>query len=315
MSKPFPLPLVLVLVLLLVLPAAVGCRGPRNLRPPTNVSTFSEADIGYVELAGRYNQTVRYFDQIWVRNKTSVDWNETLKNGDRRSRNQIGDGKFIFNPPRDSAMTVEHLGTVYLWGGSNDERYWLFDLTDSDNKAVYVGSFDALDRPGTGELPIPVRPDSVAYLLGLQPLPVIPDATEQPSVQLYEGQYFIEIQELNLRMLIDPQTFRPSRVYLTDRAGYAQVTSYLTGEMQVNVPRMAEGAQELTEKEQEPAKQVQPTICEQARIYVSGYQTRITITNEYATTDANRINDNVFNFDTLMRQHKPSVFINLDGAE
>lgn len=287
--------------ILILLVGGVGCRrGPLNLNPRSSASPITEADISYVELAGRYNQTVRYFDQLWVRNAIKIEWNQTLKNGDRRSRNLVGDGKFIFVPPRDSVLTVEHLGTVYLWAGSNDEQYWLFDLSE-DEKAAYLGRFDALGRPGTRTMPIPVRPDSVAYLLGVLPLPVNPDASEQPIVEEFEGQYFIEPPGLNLRMLIDKQTFRPTRVYLTDRNGFSQIRSDLTGQTRVEVDG-------LSGKDQ-------PVLCEKAVVYVTGYETRLTLNLEYATTDASRINERVFDFETLRKLHKPSVFINLDGAE
>ena len=289
-----------VLALLLLASASLGCRGVRSFDRDNTASPITPADIGYVELATRYNQTVRYFDQMRIRNDIKVDWNETLKNGDRRSRNLVGDGKFIFVPPRDSAMTVEHLGTVYLWAGSNDQQYWLFDLTE-DEKAVYLGTYAALSRPGTRAMPIPVRPDSVAYLLGLLPLPVNPDAPDQPVVEEFEDQYFIEPPGLNLRMLIDKQTFRPTRVYLTDSRGWPRLVSYLYDQYPVKVNGLSEA--EL------------PMICKRAEIDVPGYETRITMTVINASTDASGINDKLFEFEVLRNMHKPSVFINLDGAE
>ncbi|MEM9019801.1 MAG: hypothetical protein AAGC44_04495 [Planctomycetota bacterium] len=288
------------LAVLLLVSTSTGCGGLRNFDRNNNASPITEADIGYVELASRYNQTVRYFDQLWVRNDIKVDWNETLENGRRRSRNLVGDGKFIFVPPRDSAMTVEHLGTVYLWAGSNDAQYWLFDLTE-DDKAVYQGTYEALDRPGTRAMPIPVRPDSVAYLLGVLPLPVNPDAQDQPIVEEFEDQYFIEPPGLNLRMLIDKQTFRPTRVYLTDRQGHARLVSYLYDQYPVKVEGLS--------------GQERPIICKRAEIDVPGLETRITMTVINATTDSSKINDKLFEFEVLQNLHRPSVFINLDGAE
>lgn len=291
-------------VLFLILTAGMSAcchRPPVDFGPGGSQSPITPADIGYVELAGRYNHNVRYFDQLWVRDSITIEWNQTNESGKKSYRSESGDGKFIFVPPRDSVLTVEKLGKVYIWAGSNERRYWMFDLVDGGNEAVYVGSYDALGRPGTRALPIPVRPDSVAYLMGLLPIPVNPEAQDQPAVEMFEGQYFVEPPGLNVRLLIDPASFRPTRVDLLDRKGFSRVTSVLTGQMAVDV----EG---LTDSEL-------PTICKRAEIYVSGYETRLSVEVDYATTDASRINERVFDFETLMKMHKPPVYINLDGAQ
>ncbi len=262
-----------------------------------SISPITAADIRYSELARRYNQSVEPFGTLWSRTAIDIEWYEIEQGGDRNYRSESGEGKFILRRPTDTALTVEKLGKTYLWAGSDRERYWLFDLVDSDNKVAYVGAFAKLGESSRRSFPLPVRPDVVPMLLGLMPLPTPEALGIEPPVDLYNNQYLVELP--GMRLLIDRTTYRPTRVDLTDTQGFSMLTSKLEGAFVVEV----EGQSERD----------WPTMCQKAAVYVAGYESRLTVSIESATTDPARVRDAMFQFEALHKALKPQTVEQLDG--
>lgn len=274
-----------------------ACRSPQGLSPdtPPAVGQLEGADITYREVAEGYNRTVERFDKLFLRTYIRLAWQETGEDGETRYRSEAGDGKFIFDAPRSTVLTVEKLSRVYLWAGSNAERYWLFDQIDEANKVAYLGRHDAVRPPDARYLPLPFRPDDVPYLLGL--LPLDPGLTSK--VYLYRGQYLIEPEGMRLRMLVDPASFRPTRVDLLDAAGWSMVTCRLTGRFAVEVEGMNENAL--------------PVVCDDADVFVSGQASRMSIELVHATTNPRRVRDRMFDLEVLLESLKPDTVIDLDA--
>lgn len=250
---------------------------------------IQRADITYAELARRYNEKIESFDSLWARTKIEIAWAEVDKEGNKQSRNESGDGKIMLRQPNDTAMVVEKVGKILLWAGSNEQYYWLFDLVDGDNKTVYVGAFDKLDAPGRRAFPLPVRPDAVPLLLGVTPLPTADTLEVVPPVDLINGQYMIELP--GQRLLISRRNYRPTRVDLTDAKGFSVLTCKLDGDFPVEV----EGVESNR----------LPIICDKADVFVSGYESRLTIKFVFATADPRRVRDTFFSLDALDKGLKP----------
>lgn len=282
-------------ILLAVLMLIVGCRSG-DLDPNDNgyQSPITSAPISYPELVAQYNPTVEDFDTLWARTDVVIEWREVAEaaeGGDAAQpgavRREQGEGKFMYRRPGDTALLVEKLGQIYLWAGSNRERYWLLDISDSDAKRAYVGDFAKLGQPGGRRYPLPVRPDAVPYLLGLLPLPYDAEVeAEWPEVQLFDGQYLVEPPGMGTRMLIDPETFRPTRVDLLDAEGYSVLTAKLQGSFPVDLPGIR--------------KTRWPSICERAEVYVSGYESKLTVAMDFVTNDPRKVSDMQFDFDALV---------------
>lgn len=284
------------LVVVLLLPACSG-RHSFTPEPTPNVGQLTEADLTYREVAEGYNATVAQFDKLFLRTYVRLAWQETDGEGNTSYRSEAGDGKIMYASPGNTVLTVEKLSRVYLWAGSNDERYWLFDQIDESNKVAYIGRYDA---SGTGDarmLPIPFRPDAVPYLLGLVAL----DPALDSPVYRYDGQYLIEPAGMRLRMLIDPATSRPTRVDLLNERGWSLVTCKLTGQFGVEV----EGV----------PSQRWPSVCDDAELFVSGQASNMSIELIHATTNPRRVRDRLFDLDVLMGSLKPDVVVDLDHPQ
>lgn len=289
-------------VLLALLMAMVGCRADGDFTTGGGFETpIKPAEITYNELAERYNQAVEPLGTLWARTDVVIEWREAAAEGDSGGgelRREQGEGKFMYRRPDDTALLVEKLGQIYLWAGSDASRYWLFDLTDSDAKRAYVGAFDRLGGPGRRSYPLPVRPDAVPLLIGLLPLPVLEDAEAAPPIERYQGQYLVEVPGGGMRLLIDPERFRPTRIDLTDAQGYSILTAKLEGAFPVDVPGVR--------------KTRWPTICERAEVYVAGYESRLTVAMDFVTNDPRKVTDTQFDFEAVKQGLRVEKVIPLD---
>ena len=288
-----------VLFVALVLLAS-GCHKPVTLT--TNggpVSPLTPADITYPELAEQYNAAIAPVTTLWSRADIDIEWIEVDEDGGRKFRSESGNGKFIMRRGEgltDTAMTVEKLGKIYLWAGSNQTGYYLFDRVDGDNKTLYVGEHEHVGP--RQRFPLPIHPSMVPTLLGLEPLPAaLPEGETLTTIDRYGEQYLLSMPEIGMRMLIDPATFRPTRVDLTDAKGFSVLTAKLSGRLEVEADR---------------ALPSPPLICDKAEVYVAGYESRFTLDFQSATTSTRRIKDQMFDLAALKKALKPDQVLDLD---
>lgn len=280
--------------------ASIGCKRLDTFTTADGfVSPLAPAEITYAELAKQYNAAIAPVDTLWSRADIEIEWVEINNDGDRKYRSESGDGKFILRRAEGSdetAMTVEKLGKIYLWAGSSQTHYYLFDRVDGDNNTLYVGEHAHIG--GRRPFPLPIHPSAVPLLLGLGPLPVaglLPDETV--TIDLYGDQYLLSMPSLGMRMLIDPATYRPTRVDLTDRAGYSLLTAKLEGYLPIDTDEKLDR---------------QPLLCRKAEVYVAGYESRFTLAFQSATTSTRRVKDQMFDLDALKKALKPDRVVDLD---
>lgn len=139
-----------------------GCTGSRTApagaeRPGTIVS--------YEEIRSRYNQRTSRLHRIWSRAVVSMRWQDE----EGRSRSEQGEGHLQLEQPTKLALSAGKLGEILIWFGSDAERYWLIDRTES--KRAYFGRHDAISRRKLASLGLPAAPSELLTLLGIRNLP------------------------------------------------------------------------------------------------------------------------------------------------
>ncbi|MFP4145352.1 MAG: hypothetical protein ACOCTI_06900 [Phycisphaeraceae bacterium] len=249
----------------------------------------------YREIAERYNANLSGLDRLWATSVTSLRWVD--EEGDRQF--EQGEGNFIFVQPRNVALTIGKLGEPKLWGGSSETHYWLFELL-GDPETAWIGRHRYIGRPCARELPIPVNPTRVPYLLGL--LPLEQEIDDPPEVEVYRGYYVLYYRQDQLRMVLDPETYRPVRVDLTNEAGESVVISRLydpEGVDMLGIPAAAG-----------------PKVASRAEIFVPGEeaQMKLFLSNLTDGREEGKINEAAFNLDRLIRAYEPERLILLDEA-
>lgn len=275
-----------------------GCRA-RPVDPdyliPTRLDTRGPAP-SYGELIARYNGQVADLDQVWARTDVVMRWT------DEHDRAQVeqGDGNFIFRRPGELALTVGKLGQTGLWAGSDDTRYWLFDLRERQGVAT-VGRHENVGRPCSDRLPLPMHPQHVPHLMGLLPLAAAPDGQRPPRVTMSRGYYVVQPVGTNVRLMIDPRTYRPTRVDLLDADGDSVIVARLTDYREVSMGRPIEG---------DP-----PRIASLNNFYIPQDGSNMTLRLDVISDGRarNQVRDQAFDLDLLLAAHRPAEVIELDA--
>lgn len=251
----------------------------------------TERTIAQADFLAKYNANAQKLAVLYARTHVDLTWMEARAGGPAKPRHESGDGKIIFKAPAGTAITVEKdLAGLLLWAGSDASRYWLFDRT-GDVSTLHVG---AQNGPAAkrGLLGLPVRPQDVPALLGLKPL------GELESIDLKwcvspAGQGYYHFEQPGLRMLVEPDSWMPARVELTDAHGKAQVTAELSGRVEV---------------EGNPST----LLRQRAEIFPAGREARLDVEIK-STLDPAKVKPGLFDLEgVLIPSHKPKKIVDLD---
>ena len=276
----------------------IGCQaklqGPVLPRDLLTQQVRTESAVPtYRELVERYNRNIAMLDRIWARTTVQVRWLDEQG----KQLLEEGEGLLLFVRPFQVALTVGKLGRTGVWAGSNQKQYWLFDRQDD---VVYIGTRNRATTWQDWGLPLPITPSVVPYLLGL--IELDPDPTLLPPVvERLDGYYLIEPPDLGVRLLLDPQSARPVRIDLTDQEGYSVVVCRLSDLEPVKIEKL---------------ERVQwPLMASHVELFVPGRAVGMTI-DLRSLCDGGRnrrkIKDKAFDFDALVKAHKPCEVVELN---
>jgi hypothetical protein len=195
-----------------------GCAGPpEGGRPAPPVAPT------YADLAAAHNERVAALERFHGDGVVEIRWIE-----DDRDKLVQGDVDLWVRLPRHTALRVSKLGDDLLWVGSDEERYWLFDLRGDETSLRTAGHERGIDTLGAGGdaggrtagLPS-IRPLALLDLMGLVRLPT--GGSDGPVLQWspeHEG-WVISVDGAGgaLRLVFDPATLLPKRAEHLDGAG------------------------------------------------------------------------------------------------
>lgn len=165
----------------MLLAGTSGCQSPPATTSPPgpgpgHPDPIDEAAIR--EQLALHNARVAQLDRIAAPGVIEFAWVDEA--GDRHFEPQVNTRLWI-DLPRRSGLRLEKLGEVLFWLGSDDERYWLFDLTGAESTLFVRSHHDAISATGGSALRL--RPLAIIDLLGLTPVPLVDDLvlTAEPS--------------------------------------------------------------------------------------------------------------------------------------
>jgi hypothetical protein len=113
-------------------PAACAMPNAHPARPGQTHPVAMETP-SYADLARRHNERLDRLPRLVSRGVIEMDWRE-----DGRRRFEQGDIDLHIELPRRTSMRISKLGNTYFWLGSDDERWWLFDVA-GDERVLYTG--------------------------------------------------------------------------------------------------------------------------------------------------------------------------------
>ncbi len=275
-----------------------GCKPPRALTPlEWDVVPPPAKKPSYEELAHRHNRHIEQLERLWSRATVTVQWEEN----DRRRWERADRSNVILDLPDKVAVPIGSsapgVGTI-MWLGSDEQRYWLFDLYES--KTLYWGHHATVGMPGTKQLALPVQPRDLPRLLGV--LKVDPAEPGRITWDPVWRGYVIEPGHGRFRVVVDHEDALPMRVDLVDVRGWSVVKAILTEPLAVSMD-----GRESWEY---------PVIPRRVDIRVLGTTDELIVQlrDIDPTPGRRRLNPGQFNLEALMDQFRLDEIIQLDEA-
>lgn len=205
-------------VLLACLGLLAGCRGQERGKDDIP----SGPAPSYTELARAYNARVARLEAI----QGTLDLVVTGTDKDGNEQKDQGEGNLTFVRPSKVALRVDKVSQTYFWLGSDDARFWWFDLHAQEKVAV-VGTHAAATPEQAAHLGLPVHPLDLLELAGVVPLPET--SSDEPrwargggAVVALPGRWGVR------RLTIEPTSGEARSVELEDASGRVVVRSDLS---------------------------------------------------------------------------------------
>lgn len=204
-----------------------GClgSGPKDPRP-----AFTGPLPTPAQLAERYNAHIRGLEQLRAPVSLVID----APDGKGGTRHDQVEANLQVVPPLRVSLRIDKVSQTLAILGSNEERYWWFDL--SGDKVGYVGRHDLATVRSAEDFGVPVLPADLVQLLAITPLP-----SEGVAVELHPNRSWL-IATLpgapkrgRTRLTIDTTTYHALRVEVLGPAGEALATAALSRYIQVEV--------------------------------------------------------------------------------
>ncbi len=273
---------------------AEGCESAKPAATVTQREVIPPTP-GYAELVEKHNRNLEGLERLWARVELSMRWVED--DGDRRTED--AEGHLMTVPPDRVALSLGKLGSTLFWAGCDPKKYWLFDLSQSEHKVAFVGTHERSSVSSEILPGVAVRPLDLPRVLGLVRLdPTLTPAA--PAVEWWRGGWVIEPPGTNARLLLEPQTARVRRVDLIDSLGRSVVSCELSEPTTV-----------LTESESATLL----VVASRAVIRVVGRQGQVSLRLRDMTTRQAKIKPRAFEFETLVKAHKPDEVVDLDERD
>lgn len=265
------------------------------------------SEIDRLALIHRYNARADAVTRVWTRGNLTAEWFEP----DGKRRWEQGNITLILRKPRDLALSVHKVGETFLWLGSNDEKYWAFELAPPDEQPTTLtyGRHAHAAATAARERGLPLRPDQIIDLLGIAPLP----ANVNGPTRVPDGASFT--------LAMPPAAGDPAAT----RTEWTTDAEMLPTHIRITA-RGAAGEERLIEatlSNHRPLRQTGrppgawPLIP--TRIEVSVPESRATVTlileDPSDGRDYDRVSDIQFDLDALTDIHQPQRVIDLDARE
>jgi len=148
------------MVLAIVCAVGVGCS------PAGKGRTRVVNDVLIDALIVTHNERVAQIDRVWARVSVRIKGIDARGDGFEEQ----GEGHLQVTQPEAVSLTIGKLGETYFAYGSTDERYWMFDLSDSDRRVALVGAVENLSPERAAEIGLSVHPGDLISSLGIEPI-------------------------------------------------------------------------------------------------------------------------------------------------
>jgi hypothetical protein len=197
-----------------------GCKSPS--KPEVELH---DPPPSYATIAKAHNDRVAQLQQLYAVGTIEFRWKD-----DKGSHFENGHVELWLSLPRRTALRIDKVGEVLLWLGSDDERYWFFDLLSKES-SLKVGRHDEAVAADEASTVLGMRPLVMLDLLALKALPT--DGQDVAvTLDAARNAWMVQVNGDGVaipatRMYFDRATLLPMRVEVLDAAGEIRTSSSL----------------------------------------------------------------------------------------
>lgn len=243
-------------------------------------------------LVAAHNERIERIDRLWARTSVRVEGRDA--EGSRFA--EQGEGHLQIVTPDRVAVTVGKLGEVYFALGSNESRYWLVDVSNSERRVMLVGEQASATPAKAAALGLPVHPRDIPMLMGLLPLEV--EALSEPWWDGERGAVAVRVPARwgHAELRYDPRTLE-----LVGSAAY-DAAGELVAEASLGLHGVVTDQQGIARLGRTPRR---------IEIRVPGFDGFVRM--QLDEPEVRAINDAVFNPERLRRAYRVEEVIDLDA--
>lgn len=275
------------LVLGIVCAIGAGCS------PASKGRTTVVNDVLIDALIETHNERVEQIDRVWARVSVRIKGTDARGEGFEEQ----GEGHLQVTQPEAVSLTIGKLGETYFAYGSTDERYWMFDLSDSDRRVALVGAVENLSPERAAEIGLSVHPGDLISSLGIEPI---------DPARVIGSRWELEEE---LVVISKPSRWGASEYWFDPSTGLVMWVVSLDSEGErIAVTGLSRYKPLLDEQRRATGVKV-PGKVEITRAGLSGEFVRI----ELSEPSQRQIKPMVYNPDRLVRAYRIHETIDLDG--
>ena len=292
----------LAVVLFVCIAALAGCESDGSKtteKPEVAATTRKDPPPTYASTARVFNEKVRYLDRIFARANLKL----TYFDRDGAEKSEDPEGRLQIVRPNRLALSLGKAGTTLFWFGSDPERYWWFDMSDSQKMFAAVGKHESYGASAAKRIGIAVQPLDLIALLGIVPLDASASGATQWSA---DGKQLGVTTALGtrgyLRLWLDPVTLDVQEVEIFNTKRELVLTARHEGSQSVEITR-----------DLPPGTKV-ARIRISERVYVTHYESKTEVRMTLSGVKDGPVSDKAFDLDELLNKFDVQKVIDLDAA-
>jgi hypothetical protein len=274
-----------------LLGSALGCKSPAPA-PPASAPAEAPA---LAELVREHNERVGRFQELYVSGQAELRWRDEKGSHFEHCRVEI-----YWRPPFRTGVNLTKVGERFLWLGSDETRWWAFDLASSPTTLTLGAHGDDEALEGA---PLGIQPLALLDLMGLGRWEANGAGTVAWSAEEAGWTFDVVGEGGPVRVVIDAQTRLPKRTAALDAAGEPALVGELEDYETVETEGMSPGAS--------------PKCPKRVALRRDASHGRITLFLEGPTGRSDLVKDGHFDLDRLQRLLKPERVVKSseDAAE
>ncbi|MBX3363104.1 MAG: hypothetical protein KF705_16920, partial [Phycisphaeraceae bacterium] len=246
----------------------------------------------YAEAAARFNEVATAYDHLWTPVALRVRYRDA--NSGKMTEDLL-DGHFQAIAPDRVALRIDKLSETYAYLGCDAERYWWIDVKAG---SAIVGTHARATPSALADFDIPVHPLDLIALLGIVPVDPTGYGATRWSTDGKSLGILTRARFGNRLLWVDPKTYEPTAVEITDENGRTSLRSTITRPERIPI---------------DGDRNSKARIATQYDVAFEGSDFALGVRLQAPENRRERMRPAAFNMDTVLRTYRVKDIIDVDA--